>query len=242
LQKLTPDQQYQINQFPRKRQLRDIHALQEELSVVQSVNSWQQQSFEKFRRVLDPKSFSDLVPQSRISMFPPEAECLDAGLKTLQSKATELDALEQRTQYLRQQLKQSVEILEADHGKAILVFTMITTIFLPLYVFRANRPRQLTYSSSFVTSFFGMNTADIRSTDRGQGYFWAIAVPVTAGIVFAAVLIAYHGDKLYDAVLKTTHQFTERRSASPETVSRPERKSSWGGRSAMYRRSWKTRR
>jgi Mg2+ and Co2+ transporter CorA len=137
LQELTSDQQYQINQFPRKRQLRDIHALQEELSVVQSVNSWQQQSFEKFRRVLDPKSFSDLVPQSRISMFPPEAECLDAGLKTLQSKATELDALEQRTQYLRQQLKQSVEILEADHGKAILVFTMITTIFLPLYVFRA---------------------------------------------------------------------------------------------------------
>jgi hypothetical protein len=40
--------------------------------------------------------------------------------------------LENRTQYLREQLKQSVEILEEDHGKAILVFTMITTIFLPL--------------------------------------------------------------------------------------------------------------
>jgi Mg2+ and Co2+ transporter CorA len=133
-QKLTTAQQYQINQFPRKRQLRDIHALQEELSVVQSVNSWQQQSFEKFRRILNPKSFSNPIPQLRIAMFPSEAECLGAGLKSLQSQATELDALEKRTHYLRSQLKQSVEILEADHGKAILVFTMITTIFLPLYV------------------------------------------------------------------------------------------------------------
>jgi hypothetical protein len=65
-------------------------------------------------------------------MFPAEAENLNAGLKTLQSKAIELGALETRTQYLREQLKQSVEILEEDHGKAILVFTMITTIFLPL--------------------------------------------------------------------------------------------------------------
>ena len=112
--------------------MRDIHALQEELSVVQSVNDWQQQTFENFRRVLDPKSFSNPTPQQRISLFPSEAECLGAGLKTLQNKATELEALEKRTQYLRQQLKQSVEILEADHGKAILVFTMITTIFLPL--------------------------------------------------------------------------------------------------------------
>jgi len=65
-------------------------------------------------------------------MFPPETECLISGLRIMQSKAGELEALENRTQYLREQLKQSVEILEEDHGKAILVFTMITTIFLPL--------------------------------------------------------------------------------------------------------------
>ena len=65
-------------------------------------------------------------------MFPPESECLSNALKTLQSQEIELKALESRTLYLREQLKQSVEILEEDHGKAILVFTMITTIFLPL--------------------------------------------------------------------------------------------------------------
>ncbi|KAF2036453.1 hypothetical protein EK21DRAFT_51452 [Setomelanomma holmii] len=197
-QQYTSKLQYQINQFPRKRLLRDIHALQEELSVVQMVNQWQQKAFENFVRVLNYRSFENPTP-SRIAMFPPEAEDLKVVLDNLRTKAAELEALENRTQYLREQLKQSVEILEEDHGKAILVFTMITTIFLPL---------------SFVTSFFGMNTADIRNTNRSQGYFWAITVPVTGGIVFAAVLLAYHGDKLYDWTLQRIYRFAEHRSGS----------------------------
>jgi Mg2+ and Co2+ transporter CorA len=95
------------------------------------VNGWQQKCFDSFLRVLDPSSFAQPTP-SRVAMFPSEAECLKAGLKNMQSKAVELEALENRTQSLREQLKQSVEILEEDHGKAILVFTMVTTIFLPL--------------------------------------------------------------------------------------------------------------
>jgi hypothetical protein len=90
------------------------------------VNGWQQKCFDSFLRVLDPSSFAQPTP-NRVAMFPSEAECLKAGLK-----AVELEALENRTQSLREQLKQSVEILEEDHGKAILVFTMVTTIFLPL--------------------------------------------------------------------------------------------------------------
>lgn len=82
-------------------------------------------------KVLDPRSF-ETPTSDRVNMFLPESECLKEGLKNLQSKAVELGALESRTQYLREQLKQSVEILEEDHGKAILVFTMITTVFLPL--------------------------------------------------------------------------------------------------------------
>jgi Mg2+ and Co2+ transporter CorA len=124
-------QQYQINQFPRKRLLRDIHALQEELSVVKTINSMQQKTFESLLKVLDPRSFKTPKP-NRISMFQSESECLNGGLSNPQSKATELNALGDRTQFLREQLKQSVEILEEDHGKAILVFTMVTTIFLPL--------------------------------------------------------------------------------------------------------------
>ncbi|KAH7384605.1 hypothetical protein BKA66DRAFT_416936 [Pyrenochaeta sp. MPI-SDFR-AT-0127] len=216
--------QYQVNQFPRKRLLRDIHALQEELSVIQVVNSWQQRSFESLVKVLDPHSFENPSP-SRVTMFPSESECLTASLKDLDSKITELDALKNRTQYLREQLKQSVEILEEDHGKAILVFTMITTIFLPL---------------SFVTSFFGMNTSDIRNTSRGQDFFWAIAIPVTAGIVFLAVLLAYHGDKLYDAVVQVVHQLRKKRT---QRVAQPEHRQLWSKKPLpLHQRSWSLRR
>jgi len=107
--------------------------LQEELSVVQSVNMWQQKSLEGFLRILDHRSFDHPTP-NRIAMSPSESGCLKAGLRNLQSQAVQLEALKNRTQYLREQLKQSVEILEEDHGKAILVFTLITTIFLPLQV------------------------------------------------------------------------------------------------------------
>lgn len=126
-------QQYQINHFPRKRLLRDIHSLQEELSAIKLVNEWQQDAYTGILHIFDPQSFSTALT-SRVTMHPAERECLQVGLKSLQTKAVELAALELRTDKLREQLKQSVEILEEDHGKAILVFTMITTIFLPLLV------------------------------------------------------------------------------------------------------------
>ncbi|KAL1801754.1 hypothetical protein ACET3X_002096 [Alternaria dauci] len=170
-QEYTSKLEYQIYQFPRKRLLRRIHKLQEELTVVRLVNTWQTKAFNSFLQVLDPETF-ELPTADRLSMFPPESECISESLRSLQGKAVELEALEGRTQYLREQLKQSVEILEEDHGKAILMFTIITTIFLPL---------------SFVTSFFGMNTSDIRNIDRTQAFFWVIAIPFTAAIVLIAI-------------------------------------------------------
>ncbi|CAN9173540.1 unnamed protein product [Alternaria alternata] len=131
-QEYTSKLEYQIYQFPRKRLLRTIHKLQEELTVVQLVNSWQTKAFDNFLQILDPRTFK-LPTSDRISLFLPESECISESLKSLQSKAVELEALKKRTQYLREQLKQSVEILEEDHGKAILMFTIITTIFLPLF-------------------------------------------------------------------------------------------------------------
>lgn len=42
------------------------------------------------------------------------------------------------------------------NNKAILVFTVVTTIFLPL---------------SFFTSYYGMNLKGVVDTEHGQGYF-----------------------------------------------------------------------
>ncbi|KAI4163034.1 MAG: hypothetical protein LQ342_003352 [Letrouitia transgressa] len=52
-------------------------------------------------------------------------------------------------------------ILAESNNKAILVFTMVTIIFLPL---------------SFFTSYFGMNLKGFASTTRTESYFWSMAL------------------------------------------------------------------
>lgn len=79
--------------------------------------------------------------------------------------------------------KQSLEITEEDHGKAIMVFTIVTVIFLPL---------------SFVTSFLGMNTTDIRDMGSSSSLFWTIAIPLTAITMASVLYIGYNGDDLRD--------------------------------------------
>jgi hypothetical protein len=87
-----------------------------------------------------------------------------------------------------------------------------------------------------------MNTADIRNINKSQGLFWAIAVPVTAVIVLVAILLAYHGDKLYDRILQMIHRFAERHSASSHMTLEPQPngKSFWNTPSRMHHRSWIT--
>jgi hypothetical protein len=82
---------------------------------------------------------------------------------------------------LCRQLTQAVEIQQEDHGKAILVFTVVTIIFLPM---------------SFVTGFMGMNTVDIRNLHSGQWVFWAAAVPLTVVVVGVTIWIGYKGELL----------------------------------------------
>ncbi|KAF9741659.1 hypothetical protein PMIN01_01198 [Paraphaeosphaeria minitans] len=55
-----------------------------------------------------------------------------------------------------------------DHGEAILVFTLITIIFLPL---------------NFISLFFGMNFADIQEMDRTKGFSWIIAGSLTTSTI-----------------------------------------------------------
>ena len=61
----------------------------------------------------------------------------------------------------------------------IFVFTVVTVIFLPL---------------SCMTSYMGMNTADIRNMGNSQATFWVAALPITGVVLFLAILVAYKGD------------------------------------------------
>jgi hypothetical protein len=56
-----------------------------------------------------------------------------------------------------------------------------------------------------VTSFFGMNTADIRDMTRSQNVFWAVAIPLTATVLSIVLLTAFKGAKLVQRMKLAFH-------------------------------------
>jgi hypothetical protein len=85
---------------------------------------------------------------------------------------------------LANQTRSGVDVRQEDQGKAILVFTIVTVVFMPL---------------SFVTSYFGMNTNDIRDMDSSQTLFWAISAPLTVGIITVVLVVAFQADRIQEA-------------------------------------------
>jgi hypothetical protein len=133
-------------------------------------------------RVVNDETYPTDIP-SRRALFPHERLLLNSCLENLTFTREELAEQIRRCGPLSESTKQSAEINEEDHGKAILIFTVVTIIFLPL---------------SFVTSFLGMNTVDIRDMDSTQALFWQIAIPLTAVVLGTITFIAYNGDELRD--------------------------------------------
>lgn len=66
-----------------------------------------------------------------------------------------------------------MDIKKDRQERLIYAFTVVTIIFLPL---------------SAVSSIFGMNTSDIRDMEVGQWAYWAVAIPVTAAVLFLGFL------------------------------------------------------
>jgi Mg2+ and Co2+ transporter CorA len=172
--------QFQTNHHPTKRLLRSIHLLQEELSALEQINSWQTNLVHCYSQVLDDQTY-EVESQSRGATYPYVQIILSYCLDYLDDVREDYAYLSKRCGPLSESTKQSAEINEEDHGKAILVFTLVTTIFLPL---------------SFVTSYLGMNTSDIRDMDKKQALFWEIAIPLTTLTIFIMMTIAYKGDHL----------------------------------------------
>jgi len=162
------------------------------------INKWQMNIVHNYMRVLDDTTYEFDVP-SRRAMFPFERMLLQSCLENLALAREEYDDLLRRCGPLSDQTKQSLEIYEEDHGKAITAFTVVTVIFLPL---------------SFVTSFFGMNTVDIRDMTSEQGLFWAIALPLTFVTIGATVLIGYNGDALRDITVSVYYRLIGRQDSS----------------------------
>lgn len=140
-----------------------------------------------FREVLDPKTCRG-TPQSakiREPNFEMESRILDFASENSSNRTLDYEDLISYCGDVSCKAKEGIEIVEEDHGKLLFVFTSVTIIFLPL---------------SFVSSLFGMNTADVRNMGQSQWLFWAISIPVTGFVVFVAILLAYKDHMIVDAL------------------------------------------
>jgi hypothetical protein len=150
--------------------------------VLTKINIWQANLIRSYMSVLDDATHEKDIPFRR-SMFPYERMLLGSCLESLALSREDYEDLSSRCLPLAESTKQILEITEEDHGKAIMVFTLVTIVFLPL---------------SFVTSYLGMNTVDIRDMGSTQSIFWSIAIPLTVVTMGTALFVGYNGDDLRD--------------------------------------------
>ncbi|PNP50405.1 hypothetical protein THARTR1_08932 [Trichoderma harzianum] len=173
---------YQANQRPQKRVFLDIRDLEEELDALDTLLSHQKECLHKFAKSISPDTLC-LTTMTRVAQNRVEKAYQDNHARQLDMRIQEVQNMKTRSRFLKEQVKQTIEIMEEDHGKAIRVFTIVTLFFLPL---------------SFVSSFMGMNTADVRNMDYKQGLFWATGIPVTLFVLTLACIYGYKGDEIRD--------------------------------------------
>ncbi|EXF77050.1 hypothetical protein CFIO01_01697 [Colletotrichum fioriniae PJ7] len=175
---------FNTNRKPKRQAFVEIHALEEELEALQMVVASQQGLLRAYQRLFSPLAFKYpttdwIYYKERKSLFKLESKCVRRQQRRLAERDRALGVLRKKVRVMTDETKQRIEILDEGHGKAIRVFTIVTLFFLPL---------------SFVTSFFGMNTTDIRDTNYDQKIFWISALPVTFGVIGLAFLYGYKWD------------------------------------------------
>ncbi|KAF3076308.1 hypothetical protein CFAM422_001597 [Trichoderma lentiforme] len=173
---------YQASQRPQKRVFLDIRDLEEELDALDTLISHQKECLHKFGKSISPDTLR-LTTMTRVAQNGAERAYQDNHTRQLDMRIQEVQNMKTRSRFLKEQVKQDIEIMEEDHGKAIRVFTIVTLFFLPL---------------SFVSSFMGMNTVDVRNMHYKQGLFWATGISVTLFVLTLACIYGYKGDEIHD--------------------------------------------
>jgi hypothetical protein len=95
--------------------------------------------------------------------------------------------MDSRLEDVSNHVSRMLEIQKENNGNAIIVFTIVTIIFLPL---------------SWATSYLGMNTVDVRNLEQGQWLFWTVALPVTTVVIGLAVLVVLKGESIREFLIK----------------------------------------
>ncbi|KAK5991370.1 hypothetical protein PT974_09651 [Cladobotryum mycophilum] len=177
---------FQANRRPKKRVFLDIHDFEEELDAFRKVVWAQTGLLGKYHLITCPNSFK-VTSMTRVGQHPAETSYATSQQNRVDNLLDEIGTLKTKAKTLKEQVKQTIEIVEEDHGKAIRVFTIVTLFFLPL---------------SFVSSFMGMNTTDIRNTNYSQRVFWMTSIPITLVVVVLALSYGYKGDEISDFLIQ----------------------------------------
>ncbi|KAH8710144.1 hypothetical protein GQ44DRAFT_830452 [Phaeosphaeriaceae sp. PMI808] len=103
---------------------------------------------------------------------------------------TEIDVIKNDAEYAHKMLldlldlkQKTASLAEArsttQQGRAVMLFTIVTVIFLPL---------------SFFTSYFGQNVSEITGDDKNPSTWdlWRIGTPISLVVILVALLIAYY--------------------------------------------------
>ncbi|KXG51206.1 Mg2+ transporter protein, CorA-like/Zinc transport protein ZntB [Penicillium griseofulvum] len=175
--------QFKASQNPHRRLLQEIYLVREELEIIQKASERQRLVLTNYLNVINPHSFR-VTTESRISSFELENVQLSKLINQLNAELGAISLLNIKLDSLANQTRSGVDVRQEDQGKAILVFTIVTVVFMPL---------------SFVTSYFGMNTNDIRDMDSSQTLFWAISAPLTVGIITVVLVVAFQADRIREA-------------------------------------------
>lgn len=146
----------------------DIKLLREEVDIIKSTLVQQDTTLREFKSTI-PLTYG--VASLSVAI-------LDRTLDSISQRIDDFDELQSQAETARFLAAQSISLKAESNGKAIIVFTVVTIVFLPL---------------SFVTSYLGMNTSDLRDMESGQALFWAIGAPVAFGVLGVAVAAAFWG-------------------------------------------------
>jgi len=219
--------QYRLHRSPSTKLVMDLLQVQEELNIIIQIMEQQTELVRDLQDTLNTTrnrgsisstrqhNFDGTIPRSNIAThrqlsFSHLADPCAQLLENLQREYADLVDLRENSNALINRTIQLVNIRLEDHGKAILVFTIVTIIFLPL---------------SFISSFFGMNFSDIREMESTQRLFWVVAGSLTTGTVAFALFLAFYGSDIVDWFLgwrenRRRRADGNRRDAIPRIVER----------------------
>ncbi|KAJ5415211.1 hypothetical protein N7465_003906 [Penicillium sp. CMV-2018d] len=175
--------QFKASQNPQRRLLQEIYLVREELEIIQKASERQHLVLANYLSVINPHSFP-ITTESRVSSFELEKAQLQKLIRQLNAELREISLLNIKLDSLANQTLSGVDVQQEDQGKAVLVFTIVTVVFTPL---------------SFVTSYLGMNTADIRDMNSSQTLFWVISAPLTVVIITIILFVAFQVDRIREA-------------------------------------------